>query len=61
MLNETEFELIYNIVPNNRFFFNKISLDLPIDFDQTNFEDLNKFFWETKWKKIFFIYLLKKF
>ena len=44
MLNETEFELIYNIVPNNRFFFNKISLELPIDFDQTNFKDLNKLF-----------------
>ena len=44
MLNETEFELIYNIVPNNRFFFNKISLELPVDFDQTNFEDLNKLF-----------------
>ena len=44
MLNEKEFELIYNIVPNNRFFFNKISLELPVDFDQTNFEDLNKLF-----------------
>ena len=38
MINDTEFELIYNIVPNNRYFFNKISLDLPIDFDQTNFD-----------------------
>ena len=44
MLNETEFELIYNIIPDKRFFFNKISLDLPIDFDKTNFKDLNKFF-----------------
>ena len=44
MINETEFELIYNIVPNNRYFFNKFLLDLPIDFDQTNFEDLNKLF-----------------
>ena len=44
MLNDTEFELIYNIIPNNRFFFNKISLDLPIDFDQANFEDLKKLF-----------------
>ena len=44
MVNETEFELIFNIVPNNRLFFNKISLDLPIDFDQTNFKDLNKLF-----------------
>ena len=51
MLNETEFELIYNIVPNNRFFFNKISLDLPIDFDQTNFEDLKKFFKKLKGKR----------
>ena len=24
LVNETEFELIYNIVPNDRFFFNKI-------------------------------------
>ena len=44
MMSETEFELIYNIVPNNRFFFNKISLDLPIGFDQTNFKDLNQLF-----------------
>ncbi len=44
MMNENEFELIYNIVPNNRFFFNKISLDLPIGFDQTNFKDLNQLF-----------------
>ena len=42
MLNETEFELIYNIIPNKRIFFNKISLDLPIDFDQTNFDNLKK-------------------
>ena len=44
LLNETEFELIYNIVPDKRFFFNNISLNLPIDFDKTNFEDLNKLF-----------------
>ena len=51
MLNKTEFELIYNIVPNNRFFFNKISLDLPIDFDQSNFDGLNKFFKKLNGKK----------
>ena len=44
MMSDTEFELIYNIVPNNRFFFNKISLDLPIGFDQSNFKDLNQLF-----------------
>ena len=44
LVNETEFELIYNVVPNDRFFFDKISLDLPIDFDQSNFKSLNKLF-----------------
>ena len=44
LVNETEFELIYNIVPNKRFFFNKISLDLPLDFDQSNFKSLNSLF-----------------
>ena len=44
LVNETEFELIYNIVPNERFFFNKISLDLPLDFDQSNFKSLNSLF-----------------
>ena len=44
LVNETEFELIYNIVPNKRFFFNKISLDLPLDFDQSNFKSLNRLF-----------------
>ena len=51
MLNEKEFELIYNIVPNKRFYFNKISLDLPIDFDQANFKDLNKLFNKLNGKK----------
>ena len=51
MMNETEFELIYNIVPNNRFFFNKILLDLPIDFDRSNFEDLNDLFKNLNGKK----------
>ena len=51
MLNETEFELIYNIVPNNRFFFNKILLDLPIDFDQSNFKDLDNLFQKLSGKK----------
>ena len=51
MLNETEFELIYNIIPNKRIFFNKISLDLPIDFDQTNFDNLKKLFKNLKGEK----------
>jgi len=58
MLNETEFELIYNIAPNNRFFFNKISLDLPIDFDQSNFKDLNDLFLKLSGKK-YSLYLIQ--
>ena len=59
MLNETEFELIYNIVPNNRFFFNKILLDLPVDFDQTNFTDLNKLFKRLNGKK-YSLYIIEE-
>ncbi len=58
MLNETEFELIYNIVPNNKFFFNRISLDLPIDFDQSNFKDLNDLFQKLSGKK-YSLYLIQ--
>ncbi len=44
MIDDTEFELIYNIVPNNRYLFNKISLNLPIDLDKENFVDLENLF-----------------
>ncbi len=44
LIDDTEFELIYNIVPSNRYFFNKISLNLPIDLDKENFVDLENLF-----------------
>ena len=59
MINETEFELIYNIVPNNRYFFNKISLNLPIDFDQSNFKDLNNLFQKLNGKK-YSLFIIEK-
>ncbi len=51
LIDNTEFELIYNIVPSKRYFFNKISLNLPIDFDKTNFEDLENLFEKLSGKK----------
>ena len=59
MLNETEFELIYNIAPDKRFFFNNISLNLPIDFDPTNFEDLNVLFKKLNGKK-YSLYIIQE-
>ncbi len=48
LINDTEFELIYNIIPNKRYSFNQISLKLPLDFDQENFNELNNFFRKLK-------------
>ena len=39
LINDSEFELIYNIIPNKRYSFNQISLKLPLDFDQKNFDE----------------------
>ena len=44
LINDSEFELIYNINANQKFRFNKIELELPVDFDSNNFDDLNKLF-----------------
>ena len=51
LINDTEFELIYNIIPNKRYSFNQISLKLPLDFEQKNFDDLNNFFGKLKGKQ----------
>ena len=40
LINDTEFELIYNIVPNKKYSFNNLTLNLPTDFDPKNFSDL---------------------
>ena len=51
MINNSEFELIYNIDPNKKFFFNEISLNLPNDINQANFNNLDKLFNKLKGKK----------
>ena len=48
MLNDNEFELIFNIDANSKIFFGDISLILPNDFDSNNFEKLNNFFQKIK-------------
>ena len=37
MINEEEFELIFNIQANKKFIFNNLNLTLPTDFDEKNF------------------------
>jgi outer membrane protein insertion porin family len=50
-LGDNEFELIYNINSGNKFFFNNLSLKLPIDYDLGNFDELTKIFEDLKGEK----------
>ena len=45
---DSGFELIYNINANQKFVFNNLTLDLPIDFEKENFKDLLDLFSELK-------------
>tara|TARA_B100000902_G_scaffold324755_1_gene319062 strand:- start:2417 stop:4663 length:2247 start_codon:yes stop_codon:yes gene_type:complete len=51
MLDESSFELIYNIDARNKFYFNNIDLKLPKDFDKKNFSSLFDLFNDLKGKK----------
>ena len=44
LINEEDFELIFNIIPRNKIYFNKLSLNIPNDFNLNNFEELNELF-----------------
>ncbi len=44
MINESDFELIYNINAQNKIYFNDLSISFPLDFDKSYYEKLNKFF-----------------
>ena len=48
LINENEFELIFNIDAKNKIFFGDIKLDLPIDFEKTNFKKINRLFKKIK-------------
>ncbi len=48
LINDEEFELIFNINPKEKIFFNNLSLNIPNDFEIDNFESLNILFKELK-------------
>ncbi len=51
MLDESSFELIYNIDAKNKFYFNNLDLKLPKDFDKENFTSLYDLFNDLKGEK----------
>ena len=48
LIDNDEFELIFNINPNKKFFFNNLSLSIPDDFSDDNFSSLNELFSKIK-------------
>ncbi len=48
LINENEFELIFNINANEKVFFDNLSLNLPPDFDKENYSNINKLFTDYK-------------
>ena len=50
-LGNNEFELIYNISPGKKYYFNQLSLKLPTDYNEKNFEGLMSIFSELKGEK----------
>ena len=43
-LGKDEFEIIYNISSGEKFYFNEFNLNLPIDYEKSNFNQLKKIF-----------------
>ena len=50
LVDNEEFELIFNINANNKIFFNQLTLNIPNDFNQDNFNELIELFTELKGK-----------
>ena len=48
LVNKKEFELIFNIQANKKYFFNDLQIKLPNDFDETNFISLSNLFSKLK-------------
>ena len=42
LINETEFELTFNINSGKKYFFDNVSLEIPDDFDKRNFKKINE-------------------
>ena len=50
LVSEDEFELNFNIDAKKKFYFNQLKLEVPDDFDEFNYSDLQKLFIEIKGK-----------
>jgi len=50
-LGNNEFEVVYNVSPGEKFYFNEFNLNLPTDYEQDNFNQLNKIFNDLKGEK----------
>ncbi len=50
LINNDEFELIYNIDPKEKIFFNNLLINLPDDFNEINFKELDTFLLDLKGK-----------
>jgi len=48
LIKDNEFELIYNIDAKNKIYFGDLKLNLPVDFDNENFNGIKKLFKEVK-------------
>jgi outer membrane protein insertion porin family len=48
LIDDDEFELVYNINANQKYYFNNLNIILPDDFDQNNFLEIKEFFEELK-------------
>ncbi len=42
VIDEKDFELIFNINAGKKYFFDKVVLNIPNEFDENNFDDINK-------------------
>ena len=43
-INDDNFEVIFNINANKKFFFNKLDLELPVEFDKDNYKNIYSLF-----------------
>ena len=59
LINDDAFELVFNIDAGNKFFFNDLNLNLPVDFENQNFIALDNIFKEIK-NKPYSLILMEK-
>ena len=48
LVDDDGFELVFNIDPKNKFFFGDLTLEIPLDFEEDNFQRLKEIFLDLK-------------